>query len=102
VFGRPVLVPSKSVVSLGSAIFAFMAAGTFRTIEEAQDKICPGHRTFSPDSQAQHTYEDLYPLYSRLYFSLGQPSNASGLGSILPTLIAVAEAAARQKTASIP
>jgi L-ribulokinase len=79
-----------------------MAAGTFRTIEEAQDKICPGHRTFSPDSQAQHTYEDLYPLYSRLYFSLGQPSNASGLGSILPTLIAVAEAAARQKTASIP
>ena len=41
VLGRPVLVPSKSVVSLGSAIFAFLAAGTFKTIEEAQDKICP-------------------------------------------------------------
>ena len=39
VLGRPVLVPSKSVVSLGSAIFAFLAAGTFKTIEEAQDKI---------------------------------------------------------------
>ncbi len=102
VLGRPVLVPSKSVVSLGSAIFAFMAAGTFGTIEEAQDKICPGHRTFSPDRQAQHTYEDLYPLYSRLYFSLGQPANAQGLGDVLPTLIAVAEAAAaRQSTASI-
>ncbi|MGA9473266.1 MAG: ribulokinase [Terriglobales bacterium] len=99
VLGRPVLVPSKSVVSLGSAIFAFIAAGTFRTIEEAQDKICPGHRTFNPDSQAQQTYEDLYPIYSRLYFSLGQPTNASGLGDVLPTLIAVAEAAIRQVTA---
>jgi L-ribulokinase len=101
VLGRPVLVPSKSVVSLGSAIFAFMAAGTFRTIEEAQDKICPGHRTFSPDRQAQRIYEDLYPLYSRLYFSLGQPTNANGLGDVLPILIAVAEAAARQTAASI-
>ena len=36
VLGRPVLVPSKSVVSLGSAIFAFLAAGTFKTVEEAQ------------------------------------------------------------------
>jgi L-ribulokinase len=41
VLGRPVLVPSRSVVGLGSAIFAFLAAGTFKTIEEAQDKICP-------------------------------------------------------------
>ena len=89
VLGRPVLVPSKSVVSLGSAIFAFLAAGTFKTIEEAQDKICPGHKTFTPNPSAQHTYEQLYPLYSRLYFSLGQKS-AGGMGDMLPTLIAVA------------
>ena len=44
VLGRPVLVPSKSVTSLGSAIFAFLAAGTFKTIEEAQKKICPPNR----------------------------------------------------------
>src|ERR1700727_2878023 len=60
VLGRPVLVPSKSVVSLGSAIFAFLAAGTFKTIEEAQDKICPSHRTFMPDPLAQRVYETLY------------------------------------------
>jgi L-ribulokinase len=95
VLGRPVLVPNKSVVSLGSAIFAFLAAGTFKTIEEAQDKICPGHKTFTPESSAQRTYEDLYPLYSELYFSLGQ-KNANGLGDVLPTLIAVAETAAHQ------
>ena len=93
VLGRPVLVPSKSVVSLGSAIFAFLAAGTFKTIEEAQDKICPRHKTFTPDAAAQRTYEDLYPLYSRLYFSLGQKSG-DGLGDVLPTLIAVANRAA--------
>jgi L-ribulokinase len=93
VLRRPVLVPSKSVVSLGSAIFAFLAAGVFRTIEEAQDKICPPHHTFTPDHLAQRTYDDLYPLYSKLYFTLGQ-RGSDGLGDILPTLIAVAKSAA--------
>jgi L-ribulokinase len=93
VLGRPVLVPSKSVVSLGSAIFAFLAAGTFKTIEEAQDKICPGHRTFKANESAQHIYEDLYPLFSKLYFTLGQ-RGGNGMGDILPTLIAVAASVA--------
>src|SRR5271156_6358537 len=97
VLGRPVLVPSKSVVSLGSAIFAFLAAGAFKTIEEAQDKICPPHRTFLPDGSAQRTYGNLYPLYSKLYFTLGQ-RGSDGLGAILPTLIAVAESVMGQTT----
>jgi len=92
VLGRPVLVPSKSVVSLGSAIFAFLAAGTFKSVDEAQDKICPPHRTFLPDELAQTTYAELYPLYSKLYFTLGQKSG-NGLGDVLPVLIAVAESA---------
>jgi L-ribulokinase len=89
VLGRPVLVPSKSVVSLGSAIFAFLAAGTFKSIEEAQDKICASHRTFLPDDSAKTTYDDLYSLYSKLYFTLGQ-RGSDGLGDILPKLITVA------------
>jgi L-ribulokinase len=92
VLGRPVLVPSKSVVSLGSAIFAFLAAGTFKTVEEAQDRICSPNRTFTPDAQAQRTYAQLYPLYNKLYFTLGQ-RGGDGLGDILPTLIAVSQAA---------
>src|SRR5262244_3633238 len=56
VLGRPVLVPSKSVVSLGSAIFAFLAAGTFTTVEEAQDKICPPHKTFVSHTAERHVY----------------------------------------------
>jgi L-ribulokinase len=97
VLARPVLVPSKSVVSLGSAIFAFLAAGIFKTVEEAQDKICPEHKTFIPEDSAQRTYEDLYPLYSKVYFSLGQKS-ATGLGDVLPTLIALAEATTHRAT----
>jgi L-ribulokinase len=97
VLGRPVLVPGKSVVSLGAAIFAFLAAGIFKTVEEAQDKICPPHRTFLPDESEQGTYDRLYPLFNKLYFALGQRGN-DGLGDILPTLIAVAESSMGRAT----
>jgi len=95
VLGRPVLVPSESVVSLGSAIFAFLAAGTFKTIEEAQDKICPSNKIFMPEDSAQEIYAELYPLYERLYFTLGEPGNKA-LGDILPKLIDVATAVGTQ------
>jgi L-ribulokinase len=94
VLGRPVLVPSKSVVSLGAAIFAFLAAGIYKTVEEAQDKICPPHRTFLPEISAQNIYDQLYSLYSKLYFAFGQPAS-DGMGSVLPTLIALAAAAGK-------
>jgi L-ribulokinase len=89
ILGRPVLVPSKPVVSLGAAIFAFLAAGTFKTVEEAQDKICPPHRQFDPDASERAVYDELYPMYSELYFAFGQPGN-NGIGNVLPTLIRVA------------
>jgi L-ribulokinase len=88
VLGRPVLVPSKSVTSLGSAIFAFLAAGTFKTIEEAQDKICPPHRVFEPQKSEQAAYDELFELFSRLYFAFGSLKGA--LGGILPKLIQLA------------
>jgi L-ribulokinase len=89
VLGRPVLVPSKSVTSLGSAIFAFLAAGTFKTVEEAQDKICPTHTVFTPEPAAERVYQSLYALYQKLYFSFGSPKDAK-FGDVLPTLIQVA------------
>jgi L-ribulokinase len=89
VLGRPVLVPTKSVTSLGSAIFAFLAAGAFKTIEEAQDKICPQYRIFEPDQSEQRVYEDLYRLFSRLYFAFGK--NAGDMGDVLSALIRISE-----------
>jgi len=87
--GRPVLVPTQSVTSLGSTIFAFLAAGTFKTIEEAQDKICPPHRVYEPDPAEQRVYDDLYRLFSRLYFAFGK--KAGEMGHILPALIRISE-----------
>jgi L-ribulokinase len=89
VLGRPVLVPETSVTSLGSAIFAFMAAGTFKTIEEAQDKMCPAHKVYEPDAGEKRVYDDLYRLFSRLYFVFGEKT--ADLGDVLPGLIRIAE-----------
>jgi L-ribulokinase len=90
VLGCPVLVPSKSVVSLGSAIFAFLAAGTFSSIEEAQDRVCPPYKVYEPDKVAQRVYEDLYALYRKLYFGFGDPDKTP-FGDVLPSLIRTAE-----------
>jgi L-ribulokinase len=92
VLGRPVLVPASSVVSLGSAIFAFLAAGTFKSVEEAQDKICPAHKTYQPQKSEQPVYEELYQHYRQLYFAFGSPQQHP-FGNVLPALIRVAEAA---------
>ncbi len=90
VLGRPVLVPSSKVTGLGSAIFAFLAAGTFRTIEEAQERVCPAHRTFTPQAGAQATYEELYSLFRRVYFGFGKSGQANDYGDVLPKLIQIA------------
>jgi L-ribulokinase len=97
ILGRPVLVPAKSVVSLGSAIFAFLAAGTFRTVEEAQDRICPPHKVFQPHPKAQHIYAELYPLYRDLYFAFGEPGKTP-MGAVLHTLIRVAGDVQKDRT----
>ncbi|HUN87315.1 MAG TPA: ribulokinase [Terriglobales bacterium] len=96
VLGRPVLVPSSKVTSLGSAIFAFLAAGTFKTVEAAQDKICPSYVVYEPQQDAEAVYRELYDLYRRLYFALGQPSEAP-FGGVLPRLIAIASEQARDR-----
>jgi L-ribulokinase len=92
VLGRPVLVPSSKVTGLGSAIFAFLAAGTFKTIAEAQEKVCPSHKVYEPEPAAQRVYEELFQHYRRLYFAFGG-LGASEFGPVLPALIREAKAA---------
>ena len=96
VLGKPVLVPEGDVTSLGSAILAFVAAGAFRTIEEAQEALCPRYRTIEPEGRERGVYERLYGLYRKLYFALGKPgSEAAAVGDVLPALRQMA-AEARQ------
>jgi L-ribulokinase len=90
VLGRPVLVPSGKVTGIGSAIFAFLAAGIFKTIEEAQKKICPGHTVFEPQADTQDVYGELYDLYREIYFAFGKPTEGSEFGGVLPKLIQIA------------
>jgi L-ribulokinase len=96
VLNKPVLVPEGEVTSLGSAIFAFLAAGTFRTVEEAQDALCPEYRTVEPDPAAAQAYEELYGLFRKLYFALGRAdAPAAAAGEVLPSLRRIAARARR-------
>ena len=100
VMNKPILVPKGDVTSLGSAIFAFLAAGTFRSIEEAQDALCPGHVTIEPERQALSAYSSLYPLYRKLYFAFGsQRAEAVNAGDVLPQLRRIAADAREARNA---
>ena len=84
------LVPDGDVTSLGSVIFAFLAAGDFPTVEAAQDTLCPPYRVFEPQPAEVARYDRLYRLYRAVYFGLGTPDAADvALGHILPELRAI-------------
>ena len=87
ILNKPVLVPEGDVTSLGSAIFAFLAAGTFSSIEKAQDALCRKFAVFEPNSRSAAVYAEMYPLYRKLYFSLGQrQAPPAAIGEVLPEL----------------
>jgi L-ribulokinase len=91
VLGKPILVPKGDVTSLGSAIFAFLAAGTFQSVAEAQEALVPGYATVEPEAAAARTYEELYAIYRNLYFGFGENNSvATQIGGVLPALRAVA------------
>jgi L-ribulokinase len=90
VLRKPVLVPEGDVTSLGSVIFAFLAAGDFPTIEAAQDALCPPFKTFEPQHAEAATYDRLFPLFRDAYFALGTAdAKPVPLGRILPELQAI-------------
>ena len=96
VLNKPVLVPAGVPTSLGSGIFALLAAGAYPTIEAAQEAVCLPLRTVEPDAAAARVYEQLYPLYRNAYFALGKRhAEPIALGSILPELRRVAAQAHR-------
>ncbi len=101
VMGKPILVPKGDVTSLGSAIFAFLAIGTFKSIEEAQDALCPGFNIVEPQPEAVATYQELFDIYKRLYFAMGQrKSDAIAIGDVLPELRRIAASVQSSKGAA--
>ncbi len=89
---KPILVPRGETTSLGSSIFAFLAAGAFRTVEDAQRALCPSYDVIEPDARSAAVYDRVYALYRDLYFAFGRKgSAATAVGDILPALRAIAE-----------
>jgi L-ribulokinase len=90
VLGKPVLVPDGIPTSLGSGIFALLAAGAFKSVEEAQERMCLSFKTYQPQSEAVRIYEELYQLYRKVYFAFGRRGGpAVELGEVLPKLIEI-------------
>jgi len=91
VLNKPVLVPAGIPTSLGSGIFALLAAGTYKSIEEAQEAACLPLRTVEPDAKSAAVYERLYRHYRDVYFALGTRDAAPiALGRVLPELRKIA------------
>ena len=96
VLNKTVLVPEGAPTSVGAAIFAFVAAGVFDSLEAAQEKFCLPFKRFEPEAGAVARYERLYQLYRKVYFALGKKgAPAVGLGEVLPELRVIAEEARR-------
>jgi L-ribulokinase len=91
VLNKPVLVPAGIPTSLGSGIFALLAAGAFSSLKEAQEKMCLRNRTYTPAPEAVAIYERIYPLFRSLYFAFGDPdAEPSRVGNVLPELKKIA------------
>jgi L-ribulokinase len=87
ILNKPVLVPQGDVTSLGAAIFAFLACGAFKNIEEAQNAMCPKFLIFHPNPASVAVYRQLYPLYRKLYFAFGEKqSAAASIGDVMPEI----------------
>ena len=91
VLNKPVLVPAGIPTSLGSGIFAHLAAGSFATVEEAQDAMCLSYTTYEPQPEAAAVYNRLFKHYRDVYFALGKRgAEAVSLGDVLPDLRKIA------------
>jgi len=91
VLNKPILVPDGVPTSLGSGIFALLAAGAFKTVEEAQEKMCLKYKTYTPEPQAVAVYEKLFKHYHDVYFALGsRNAEPAKLGDVLPDLKKIA------------
>jgi L-ribulokinase len=91
VLNKPILVPDGVPTSLGSGIFALLAAGAFASVEEAQEKMCLKYKTYAPELDAVAVYEKLFKHYRDVYFSLGTRNAAAvKLGDVLPELKKIA------------
>jgi len=64
VTGLPVsTIRQKEATALGAALFAFVGAGTFASIEDAQQQVVTPEAVIEPSARTRTVYDDLYANY---------------------------------------
>jgi L-ribulokinase len=93
VLNKPVVTPVGDVTGLGAAAFAFLTAGIFASLEEAQQALCPPSKVYQPQVETRSVYDELSDLFKKLYYALGNKEPyACDLTGVLPTLRRLAAA----------
>lgn len=70
VLGLPVRIPREAVTGRGSAIFAALAAGCFKTLAEAQTAMSPDYEEIEPQPGAHARYDAPFARFETLYHAL--------------------------------
>lgn len=87
VLNKPVVTPAGDVTGLGAAAFAFLSAGIFASLEDAQQALCPPYKIYEPQTEALPVYDQLFDCFKSLYYALGKKEPyACDLTGVLPTL----------------
>jgi L-ribulokinase len=91
---------SAQTCALGAAIFGAVAAGAYKNVRQAQQKMTAVRPlVYRPQAAAAKVYAQLYVLYQKLHDAFGLPGHKEDLGRVMKDLIAIRRTA-RQETGS--
>jgi L-ribulokinase len=83
---------SEQTCALGAAMFGAVAAGTFRDVQEVQQKVCRIRGcVYQPIPQNVAIYSELFTLYRQVHDAFGSPAWSGGLANVMKELIAIRE-----------
>jgi L-ribulokinase len=93
VTGREMLISrSAQTCALGSAIAAAVVGGLYRSVPEAQEKMCGLKETrYKPIPENQRAYQRLFRLYRDLHDAFGTKEWNGNLGHVMKQLIQIRE-----------
>ncbi len=89
--GREIKVSNLANTSVvGSAILGAIAGGYFKSVQQAQQKICRFQKNFYlPREENKIIYEKLYQIYKQLHDSFGTPDYNKRLYNVMKDLLEI-------------
>jgi L-ribulokinase len=89
VIGKPIAVSaSTQTCALGSAIAGAVAAGAYKSFDEAVSRIARlNDYVYKPNPSSQAVYEKLYGLYRQLHDAFGVAGSSADLFNVMKELI---------------